>query len=368
MRDRAKNRKISLALEDGTILTGRSAGVPGTVAGEFVFNTAMSGYEEVLTDPSYAGQIVVMTSPMIGNTGITREDAESGKVHLSGFVAREIVDLPSNYRSRLSLPDYFREEGVVAATGIDTRLLTLRIRDSGVLRGVLTTEEHDPATLLRMAREVPPIGESDLVGRVATRERRTLLPEGPSTLRVVLVDYGAKESIAHCILSMGVDVTVVPPQTTARQILEDRPDGVILSNGPGDPAVLTSVVEEIRGLVGRLPLFGICLGHQLLARAVGAQTFKLPFGHHGINHPVLDILEGRVLITSQNHNYAVDPATLPEGAVRTFESLYDHSLEGLWFREARIYSVQFHPESAPGPRDGRSIFSRFLSILSGEDR
>ena len=360
-------KKISLALEDGTLLSGISAGVSGTVTGEFVFNTAMSGYEEVLTDPSYAGQIVTMTSPMIGNTGITRDDAESSGVHLSGFVAREIVALPSNHRSRLSLPEYFLEQGVVAASRIDTRLLTLRLRDRGVLRGVLTTEEHNPGALLKAAREVPSISEVDLVGRVASREQRRLHPEGPASLRVVLVDYGAKESIARCLLSLGIRVTVVPPRTSARQILDESPDGVILSNGPGDPSILDAEVEEIRGLVGRLPLFGICLGHQLLARAVGARTFKLPFGHHGINHPVLDLRKGRVLITSQNHNYAVDPDSLPSGAIRTFESLYDHSLEGLWFREARIYSVQFHPESAPGPHDARSLFSSFHAILMGED-
>lgn len=355
---------ISLALEDGSIFYGHSAGRPGTVSGEFVFNTAMTGYEEVLTDPSYAGQIVVMTSPMIGNTGITREDAESSGVHLAGFVAREIVKIPSNHRSRLSLPDYFLEEGVVAATGIDTRALTLKIREKGALRGILTTEEKTPKELVRAARSVPSISETDYVRKVASREPRTALPSGPAEFRVILLDYGAKESIVSGLVSLGIEVRVVPPDTPARQILEDRPDGVVLSNGPGDPAILDDFVSEIRGLVGRLPLFGICLGHQLLARAVGARTFKLPFGHHGVNHPVIDRLSGKVLITSQNHNYAVDPDTLPAGCQKIFESLYDHSLEGFRFRESRILSVQFHPESAPGPHDAREIFSRFFGMMA----
>ncbi len=365
--DRDGFRKITLAMEDGTVLSGRSAGVSGTVSGEFVFNTAMCGYEEVLTDPSYAGQIVVMTAPMIGNTGITREDAESRKVHLAGIVAREIKSFPSNHRAKLSLTDYFREEGVVAASGIDTRLLTLRIRERGSLRGILTTDDRSPDELVNAARTVPSISEIDYVRRVSSSLSRTLQPSGPTLFRAILVDYGAKEAIVRNLLDQGVEVTVVPPDTKARQILEDRPDGVVLSNGPGDPAVLDDIVAEIRGLVGRLPLFGICLGHQLLARAVGGKTYKLPFGHHGVNHPVLDRLTGKVLITSQNHNYAVDSESLPSGATKTFESLYDRSLEGLWFRESRIYSVQFHPEAAPGPHDARNVFGSFVSMMGGKN-
>jgi carbamoyl-phosphate synthase small subunit len=365
--DHGKSRKISLALEDGTIFSGRSVGRPGTVRGEFVFNTAMTGYEEVLTDPSYAGQIVVMTAPMIGNTGITRDDAESLKVHLSGFVAREITGFPSNHRSRLSLPDYFLEEDVVAATGIDTRALTLRIREKGTLRGILTTEEMESVELLREARSVPSISETDYVRKVASRVSRTLTPSGPASFRVILIDFGAKESIVRDLVDLGIEVQVVPPETSARFILENRPDGVVLSNGPGDPEILDDIVAEIRGLVGRIPLFGICLGHQLLARAVGARTFKLPFGHHGVNHPVIDRISGKVLITSQNHNFAVDGDSLPAGCQKIFESLYDHSLEGIWFRESRILSVQFHPESSPGPHDAKTIFLRFFNMMAGKD-
>lgn len=367
MSDRRRSGKIFLALEDGTVLSGRSVGQSGTVSGEFVFNTAMTGYEEVLTDPSYAGQIVVMTSPMIGNTGINREDAESRRVQLSGFVAREITDFPSNHRSRLSLPDYFLEEGVVAATEIDTRALTLRIRERGTLRGILTTDEREGEEMIKAARTVPSISETDYVHRVASRESRTLVPAGPAAFRVILIDYGAKESIIRSLVDLGIEVRVVPPDTTARYILEDRPDGVVLSNGPGDPAILDDIIAEIRGLVGRVPLFGICLGHQLLARAVGAKTFKLGFGHHGVNHPVIDHMTGKVLITSQNHNFAVDPESLPAGCQKIFESLYDHSLEGIWFKESRILSVQFHPEASPGPHDAREIFSRFFNMMAGKE-
>ncbi len=367
MGDWEGRRRISLAMEDGTVLVGRSMGVSGTVRGEFVFNTAMTGYEEVLTDPSYAGQIVVMTAPMIGNTGIAREDAESGAVHLSGFVGREIKDYPSSHRSKLSLPDYFQEQGVMAASGIDTRALTLRIRERGSLRGILTTDDLSSDALVEAARAVPSISDTDYVRQVASHTPRTYVPPGPMSFRVTLVDYGAKGSIIQNLLDLGIEVTVVPPDTRAKQILEDRPDGVVLSNGPGDPAILDTIVSEVRGLVGRLPLFGICLGHQILARAVGGRTYKLPFGHHGVNHPVLDRISGKVLITSQNHNYAVDAASLPPGATKTFESLYDRSLEGIWFRESRIYSVQFHPEAAPGPHDARNIFGAFLNMMAGRD-
>ena len=356
---------VWLALEDGTVWSGESRGATGTVRGEVVFNTAMSGYEEVLTDPSYAGQIVVMTAPMIGNTGINHRDSESGKVHLAGFVTGEMCDIPSHHRSRTTLPDYLLGQGTVAATGVDTRSITARLRSSGVQRGVLTTEDVGLQKLREWARNVTPIESEDWVGRVAGTLNQESFPVAPSGLRVTLFDFGAKGSIVRQLEEAGVQVRLVPPHTSAHSVLEDRPDGVVLSNGPGDPARLTSVITEIRGLLGRLPILGICLGHQLLCLASGARTYKLSFGHHGANHPVVDVRSRKVWITSQNHNYAVDEKTLPEGCRPWFRSLYDGSLEGVRFDKAPILSVQFHPEAAPGPTDAHPVFSDFIRLLSG---
>lgn len=356
---------VWLVLEDGTVFRGESRGAIGTVRGEVVFNTAMSGYEEVLTDPSYAGQIVVMTSPMIGNTGINYRDAESGKAHLAGFVTGEMCDVPSHHRSRISLPRYLSDQNVVAASAIDTRSLTVRLRNSGVQRGVLTTEDAGLEKMREWASHVSPIESQDWVEKVAG----TVHPDGFSGratgLRVILFDFGAKGSIVRHLEEAGVQVNVVPPNTSAKTILEDRPDGVVLSNGPGDPARLASIVTEVRSLLGRVPVLGICLGHQLLCLASGARTYKLPFGHHGVNHPVVDTQSRRVWITSQNHNYAVDEKTLPEGCHVWFRSLYDGSLEGVRFSNAPILSVQFHPESAPGPTDAHPVFGEFIRIVSG---
>ncbi len=355
---------IWLALEDGMVFKGVSTGIPGTVSGEVVFNTAMAGYEEVLTDPSYAGQIVVMTSPMIGNTGINLKDSESGRVHLSGFVTAEMCPTPSHHRSRLSLPEYLTSQHTVAATGIDTRALTIHLRRSGVLRGVLTTEVEDREKLLRLANDVPSIESQDLVSRVTGTALPERLQGGTGGIKVVVYDFGAKGSIIGQLELAGAQVRVVPPDTRAQHVLESRPDGVVLSNGPGDPSRLTGIISEIRGLLGRIPILGICLGHQLLCLASGAKTYKLPFGHHGVNHPVVDIRTRRVWITSQNHNYAVDENTLPEGCNIWFRSLYDGSLEGVRFSNTPILSVQFHPEAAPGPTDAHPVFEEFMQIIS----
>lgn len=355
---------IWLALEDGMVFKGVSSEMSGTVSGEVVFNTAMAGYEEVLTDPSYSGQIVVMTAPMIGNTGINFKDSESDRVHLAGFVTAEMCSTPSHHRSRISLPDYLSSQKTVAATGFDTRALTIHLRRSGVLRGVLTTEVEDREKLLRLAKDVPSIESQDLVPRVAG----TVVPErshgGPGGIQVVVFDFGAKGSIVQQLEVAGAQVRVVSSETKAQNVLESHPDGVVLSNGPGDPSRLNGIISEIRGLLGRIPILGICLGHQLLCLASGAKTYKLPFGHHGVNHPVVDLRTRRVWITSQNHNYAVDENTLPEGCNVWFRSLYDGSLEGVRFSNAPILSVQFHPEAAPGPTDAHPVFEEFIQIIS----
>ncbi|MHB8421631.1 MAG: glutamine-hydrolyzing carbamoyl-phosphate synthase small subunit [Leptospirales bacterium] len=355
-------------LEDGTIFKGVSAGLSGTVRGEVVFNTAMSGYEEVLTDPSYAGQIVVMTAPMIGNTGINFRDSESGRIHLSGFVTAEMCFTPSHHRSKQSLPSYLSSQNTVAATGIDTRSLTIHLRRSGVQRGILTTEVEDHEKLLRWAKEVPSIESQDLVSHVTGSVVPERLQRGSGGIHVVVFDFGAKGSIIQQLEAAGAHVQVVPSETKAQSVLESLPDGVVLSNGPGDPSRLTGIVSEIRGLLGRVPILGICLGHQLLCLASGAKTYKLPFGHHGVNHPVVDLRTRRVWITSQNHNYAVDENTLPEGCSVWFRSLYDGSLEGVRFLNAPILSVQFHPEAAPGPTDAHPVFEEFIEILSRGSR
>ena len=359
---------IFLALEDGTVFRGSSAGIPGTVRGEVVFNTAMSGYEEVLTDPSYAGQIVVMTAPMIGNTGINFRDSESGRIHLSGFVTAEMCYTPSHHRSKVSLPAYLSSQNTVAATGIDTRALTIHLRRSGVLRGVLTTEVDDREKLLRWAKEVPSIESQDLVSHVTGSIVQERHHGNLGGIHVVVYDFGAKGSIIRQLEVAGAQVRVVPPDTKAQAVLESRPDGVVFSNGPGDPSRLTGITSEIRGLLGRVPILGICLGHQILCLASGAKTYKLPFGHHGVNHPVVDLQTRRIWITSQNHNYAVDENTLPEGCSVWFRSLYDGSLEGVRFLNAPILSVQFHPEAAPGPTDAHPVFEEFIQILSRGSR
>lgn len=354
--------QCSLALEDGSVFVGRSFGAEGTSAGEVVFNTAMTGYQEILTDPSYCGQIVTMTAPLMGNYGVNSDDVESGRSYLSGFVVKEPARRVSNHRANGSLHDYLNAAGIIGISGIDTRALTRRIRASGAMRGVLSTDEHDPAVLVGMARGSTAMTGRNLVAEVAPQRIRLWNEGRDLPHRVLAIDCGIKLNILRSLAKLGAAVTVAPPTLSAEAILEHKPDGVLIGNGPGDPAAVTQTIETLRHLIGRVPIFGICLGHQLLALALGAHTYKLKFGHHGSNHPVLNLDTGRVEITSQNHGFAVDLQSLQrEGGRPTHINLYDQSLEGFEHVDHRLFAVQYHPESAPGPQDSTYLFDKFAA-------
>jgi carbamoyl-phosphate synthase small subunit len=366
-----------LALQDGTLYRGRSFGAPGTFQGEVVFNTSMTGYQEILTDPSYCGQIVTMTYPLIGNYGVNPVDVESERAQVAGFVVREYSRIPSNFRSTLSLGEYLTQNHIPGIEGLDTRALTRRIRLAGAMPGILTTEDMSDEELLRRAAEVPGMAGQNLVGRVTCGEPYDWSEAFPTPFdppepahgerrwRVVAVDYGAKLNILRWLVASGCEVTVVPAGTEAAAILERDPDGVFLSNGPGDPAAVHEAIKMIRGLVGRKPVFGICLGHQLLALALGARTFKLKFGHRGANQPVKDLRTGRVLITSQNHGFAVRAEDLDaKGLVVTQVNLNDDTIEGIQHRELPLFAVQYHPEASPGPHDASYLFPAFAHMMA----
>jgi len=366
--------QAKLALEDGTVYTGRAFGAAAESAGEVVFNTSMTGYQEVLTDPSYTGQIVTMTYPLIGNYGTTALDAESDRVRVAGFVVRELTKVPSNFRSDCDLDGYLRAAGVVGIEGIDTRALVRRLRVRGSMNGVLSATELDDAKLVAKAKAFPGMTGRDLVKEVVPAKAFTwsegfgrfaehVLPARPADRHVVAVDYGMKWNILRCLTQVGCRVTVVPGTATADEILSHDPDGIFLSNGPGDPAAVGYAIDAVRGVLGKKPLFGICLGHQLLGLALGAKTFKLKFGHRGANQPVLDSRTGKVEITTQNHGFAVDPTTLPAGAEPTHVNLNDRTLEGLRHAGLRAFSVQYHPEAAAGPHDSSYLFEEFRTLM-----
>lgn len=355
--------RAKLALEDGTIFEGIAFGAKGERAGEVVFNTGMTGYQEILTDPSYCGQIVTMTYPLIGNYGINDDDFESRRPFVRGFVVREFCQEPSNWRARQTIAEYLEENGIVGIAGIDTRALTRRIRIHGAMRGIITTEDLSPQELMEKVQAVPDISSQDLVVEVTIKESYRL--EG-GRFRVVLMDFGAKLNIARELHRRGCDVTVVPAHTRAEEILAMDPDGIMLSNGPGDPQQVPYAVETVRRLIGKKPIFGICLGHQIIGIALGAATYKLKFGHRGSNHPVKDYLTGKVYITSQNHGFVVDDRTLPDDVIVTHRNLNDGSVEGLMHRELPLFSVQYHPEAAPGPWDSAYLFDRFIEMMERE--
>jgi carbamoyl-phosphate synthase small subunit len=360
------NQPCYLGLEDGSVFRGRAFGARGTSAGEVVFNTAMTGYQEILTDPSYCGQIVTMTTPHIGNYGINADDVESAGQHLAGFVVRELAIRPSNHRSTGDLAEYLKRAGVVGLAGVDTRALTLRLRRRGALRGVISTEITEPTILVERARAAAQMSGSNLVQRVMPRGERSVGNDRrPARHRVVALDCGIKENILRRLAERGCAIRVMPPTVEAARVLDANPHGVLVGNGPGDPAAVRDTIETLRGLVGAVPMFGICLGNQLLALALGAETYKLKFGHHGANHPVLDVDTGRVEITSQNHGFAVDIASLKKTGGRvTHVNLNDRSLEGFAHPDKRLFAVQYHPEAAPGPHDSDYLFDRFIDLMA----
>jgi len=351
-----------LALEDGLVVRGVSVGAEGSAGGEVVFTTSMAGYPEVLTDPSYAGQIVVMTFPMMGTYGVSLEWSESRRPFLRGFVVREASPYTSHWAGRIPLSEYLRGHGIVAIAEVDTRRIVRHLRTHGLRRGVIATGDQDPEELVARARSLPDLAEEDLVAEVLADEAVVLPGPGP---RIAVLDCGVKMGIARELHARGCEVIVLPGLVEVEEILELRPAGLVVGNGPGDPRRLDGVARKLRALFGRLPIFGICLGHQVLARAAGAKTFKLPFGHRGSNHPVLDADTGRVRITTQNHSYAVDEASLKgTGFVVTHRNLHDGTVEGIRHERLPVWSVQFHPEARPGPRDSRDLFDRFLGDVT----
>jgi carbamoyl-phosphate synthase small subunit len=408
--------KAILALADGTVFEGTAFGAAGEATGEVVFNTSMSGYQEILTDPSYKGQIVTMTYPLIGNYGVNPEDVESERPFVEGFVVKEGSILPSNWRARRSLEEYLRECGIVGIQGIDTRALTRHIRDHGAQEGVISTTENDAGSLVAKAKASPGLIGRDLVREVCCAAPFTwalgvwawpggyaepraqgreagegsdaaqlalfsaqLKARGPRRHRVVAYDCGIKWNILRQLVSAGCDVTVVPASTQAGEALRHEPDGIFLSNGPGDPEGVPYLIEAVRSLIGVKPIFGICLGHQIVGLALGGRTYKLKFGHHGGNHPVKDLTTGKVEITAQNHGFAVDMASFaagprerilgdPADIVLTHVNLNDQTCEGLRHRRLPLFSVQYHPEASPGPHDANYLFRRFVEMMDAEGR
>ena len=375
--------KAVLALENGVWYEGQAVGAQGSTRGEVVFNTSMTGYQEVLTDPSYAGQIVTMTCPQIGNYGVTADDTESDRPQVAGFIMREASPVASNWRADATLQSYLDEHGIVAVSGVDTRALTRLLRSAGVMRGVIATGSADPLALVEEARAAPTMEGSDLVRGATCAEAAEWDPPSAASseafgvdplrragrpLRIAAYDLGMKRNILRRFTAHGCRVTVFPADTPAATLMAAEPDGVFLSNGPGDPAPLDYVIANARELIeSGLPIFGICLGHQVLGLAMGAQTYKLKFGHRGANHPVKNLATGQVEITSQNHGFAIDPASVPEDVEVTHVNLYDQTIEGLRHRRRPVFCVQYHPEASPGPHDADYLFSEFIRAMERPD-
>ncbi len=380
-----KTMKALLALEDGRIFSCQSFTGPGESWGEIVFNTSMTGYQEILTDPSYKGQMVTMTYPLIGNYGVNPEDIESDRIQASAFLIKEYQSFPSNYRSTETLADYLRKQEILGIEGLDTRAITRHIRNTGAMRAFVSTENLDPSSLVRRANEIPGMEGQDLTKAVTTKTPYYWADGKPGFIKleisafdknvfryrgerksVVAFDFGIKYNILRCLESAGFEVVVVPSSTTADTLKEMSPDGIFLSNGPGDPEPVTDAIETIRSLLGYRPIFGICLGHQLLGLALGGTTFKLKFGHRGGNQPVKNLLTGRIEITSQNHGFAVDLDTLKGKDIEiTHINLNDNTLEGFRHLKYPAFAVQYHPEASPGPHDAGYLFDEFKKMMNG---
>ena len=357
-------KEAILYLQDGTTFRGRTLKHTGETQGEAVFNTALTGYQEVLTDPSYSGQIVVMTYPLIGNYGINDQDEESDAIHVKGFVVKEFCRRPSNWRSQKSIIDYLNENNILAIEGVDTRALTRHLRLSGAMKAIISTENFDPKILKAKLDASPSMEGADLVKDVTTAKKYVWKAKGLRRYKVAAIDCGIKWNILRILAELGCEVHVFPATANLKEMMKVKPDGLFLSNGPGDPAVVTYVVDTVKEALGKLPIFGICLGNQILGLALGGSTYKLKYGHHGANHPVKDFEGNRISITSQNHGFCVDINSLNQEEVEVIHTnLNDHSIEGIRHKKYPAFAIQYHPEAAPGPRDARYLFEQFIEMM-----
>jgi carbamoyl-phosphate synthase small subunit len=357
-------KEAILYLQDGTSFRGRTLKETGETSGEAVFNTAMTGYQEILTDPSYTGQIVVMTYPLIGNYGVNDKDVESDRIHVKGFVVKEFCRRHSNWRAQKSLIDYLNDNKIIAIEGVDTRALTRHLRMSGAMKAIISTEDFDPKSLRKKLDEMPSMEGMDFVKDVSTLRKYVWKPQGPRLYKIAAIDCGIKFNILRILSSLGCEVHVFPAKATAKEIMASKPDGIFLSNGPGDPAVVTYVIDTVKELLGKVPIFGICLGNQILGLALGGKTYKLKFGHHGANHPVKDFEGNRIAVTSQNHGFCVDVKSLDPNEVEVIHvNLNDQSVEGIRHKTFPAFSVQYHPESSPGPHDAKYLFNLFIKMI-----
>ena len=356
-----------LVLENGTIFEGISFGYEGETIGEVCFNTGMTGYQEILTDPSYCGQIITMTYPHIGNYGINKDDVESNNIYASGFIVREGNYTPSNYRSTDSINNYLKNHNIVGIQGIDTRMLVRILRNEGSMNGIISTIDPNISSLIKKVKSSKPMMGKDLVQIVTCKQKYKWnnfnISKTKKKYKIAVIDFGIKLNILRLLSSYEFDLTVFPAQATAKEILKENPDGIFLSNGPGDPAAVTYGIKTVKALLGKKPIFGICLGHQILALALGASTFKLKFGHRGCNHPVKNLNNNKIEITSQNHGFSIDSNSIPNDVDITHTSLNDQTIEGLYSKKFSAFSVQYHPESSPGPHDSRYLFKQFIDLI-----